>query len=167
MSMGSIFSVNSLRNLLESARATDFNNADDGLATVLTKEICDLVRQSERELIEVERMMDDGSSSRESHEDKEVNIPDGDAMDEDRVSELRMTDVARDAPKYTGGDTSKINENERDSLMDESVLTFGSEDMTTVARGTRSGPDKVAASADAELLLRFSDGKTEAEQAAV
>lgn len=168
MSMGSIFSVNSLRNLLESARATDFNNAaDDGLATVLTKEICELVRASEREIIEVEKMMDDGSSSRGSHEDKEVDIPGGDAMMEDRISELRMTDVARDAPKNTGGESSKINENERDSLMDESVLTFGSEDMKTVARGTKSSPDKGAEPADAELLLRFSDGKSKAEQAAV
>lgn len=175
MSMGSMFSV---RDLLESAREFQpaMENERGTLGTALTKEICELIRASEKELIQVERMTMEGMDN--SHEDsgpedKEVVIAE-DAQMNDRVSELRFTDVARDtkfaaAAAATDGDVNpRLTESSdstnysKTSLMDASMMTFEFEkDRGTKHSPEKKSPDKKTDLASAELLLGFSDGKNQ------
>ncbi|KAL7542558.1 hypothetical protein ACHAXR_011887 [Thalassiosira sp. AJA248-18] len=173
MTMGSLFSVNSVRHLLESARATGANanglaaeNDRGTIQSVLTREICDLIRQSEHELIQVERGTVDEMNDM-SHEDKEVVLSD-DQMMEDRVSELRFTDVTRDGgtkfaenpnPRHT--DSTEGTSYSKSSLMDASIMSIPADDMSV---HDKISPQKTDGNdtgdlASAELLLRFSDGQ--------
>lgn len=174
MSMGSMFSINSVRQLLESARVEYPGLGGDrgSIQSVLSSEIRDLIRFSEPQLVAIDNnmAMDDTPTS---HEDKEV-VFDEDTM-KDRVSELRFTDLGRDSPKRSSNepnprrtDSSESTSYSKQSLMDASMMTF-EEDMT-ISHGDTKGSQQEKPSgakkgsdqgdvASAELLLGLSTDK--------
>lgn len=170
MSMASMFSLSSVRQLLESARAENIPQPagrDRGsIQSILSSEIRDLIRMSEPQLVAVENMtMDDGMAA---HEDKELVLFDEDTM-KDRVSELRFTDLSRDCPRQFGEpnprltDSSESTNYSKTSLMDASMMTIPTDEMSILGDHKASPRKSAAASgnddgdlASAELLLRLS-----------
>lgn len=157
----SISSVFSLTQLLESAR---------------DQEILDLIRSSAMELQQVEHSVRTGLSVDEAaaammrkagtsadRAAMDITVKDDD-MKEDRVSELRMTDVSECGgkggydvnPRHT--DTT---ESTRNSLMDASIMSIGTADMSMISskeRSTMSNNDDNKDRETADLLLGFSKG---------
>ena len=147
------------------------NGADAGVARgsgsielVLTHEIRDLIRRSEVQLLEVEHMDIENEMTTTAttsaammmhHEGREVvcAFDDSIAMTEDRVSELRFTDLIRDLGGGFVGDQQNLHNNQqhqhcqsrltdstdstnysRTSLMNASVMTIPTDDMSVQER---------------------------------
>ncbi|KAL7540413.1 hypothetical protein ACHAWF_006674 [Thalassiosira exigua] len=163
MSLASILSIDSVRELLESARASELMPADYRYsAASVTTEIRDLIRMSEQQLVQVDSMtvdeiniqpMETLTADGAMHEDQEVLIPDEDGADGvDRVSELRFTDAAGGGGGCGGAaavgfgdphnpretDSSDSTSYSKISLMDASMMTIPAEDMS-VYRATGRG----------------------------
>ena len=183
MSGMSMLSINSLKELIESARSEQFQPLIGGegrssdLQSVLTNEIRDLIRLSEPQLRQAESIMDDitGGGGGPSAVVKEVEMKDA---QDDRVSELRFTDVSRDI-KEEGGAAGPSRSSEstnysKTSVMDQSIMTIDPEDMSHTGRGTGTSLEDIAkkqkpnpvggqakrsgsASEDARLLLGLTD----------
>ncbi|KAL3811799.1 hypothetical protein ACHAXA_000920 [Cyclostephanos tholiformis] len=89
MSLTSIFSINSLRQLIESAQNGNCSSEDRAtIESVMNAELQDMIRMTLPQLQEIENMGDDYYMT--NHEDREVELNYND-MD-DRVSELRFTE---------------------------------------------------------------------------
>lgn len=178
VSMASIFS---LTQLLESARdrtsrsSAGAASADDhgSVRSALSDEIRDLIRLSETQLVQVEGLRNDEDVT--SHVDREVNLLFDEEAMKDRVSELRFTDVGRDVGGGAGGDydcdrreepnprmtdSTESTNYSRTSLMDASMMTIGTEDMSLHSglekRKRQSNGKNEAHRETADLLLRLS-----------
>lgn len=179
----SLFSLSSVRQLLESARNENYNGlpADVGgargsIRSVLSSEIRDLIRLSEPQLIQVESMNIEGDavppSNNNKHEDKEVILKDADM--EDRVSELRFTDVSRpstwgksEGPGAAGGgepsprltDATTSTNYSKTSLMDASMMTIDADDMSMHSAKEEKKPTAAAAAEASPKKADGDDGK--------
>lgn len=143
VSLASMISINSLRQLLESARNESYHPTPDwdgtrgSISSALSTEIRDLIRFTEPQLIQVETMaMDDII---EGYKD----VMFAENYMKDRVSELRFTDTSRDYGSRVGGDhnlrytdSTESTIYSRTSLMDASMMTINAEEMSHY-----SGPD--------------------------
>ncbi len=145
VSLASMISINSLRQLLESARNESYHPTPgwDGtrgsISSALSTEIRDLIRFSEPQLVQVENMaMDDIIQDY-----KDVVFAEN--YMKDRVSELRFTDTSRDYGSRIGAgvdqnfrytDSTESTLYSRTSLMDASMMTISAEEMSHY-----SGPD--------------------------
>jgi hypothetical protein len=89
MSLNSIFSINSLRQLIESAENGNFSSEDRiTIESVANREVHEMIRMALPQLQEIENMADNNVPN---HEDREVDLNcEDDAYD--RVSELRFTE---------------------------------------------------------------------------
>lgn len=186
MSMGSMLSNYSLSELAALAKTDDRNSE---VQSVMTQEIRDLIRLSAPQLMQV----DSNNGNRDSTAnmamamETEVVVP---KENEDRVSELRMTDVGTSPP---GGATaanprqtfsSQSTNYSKTSLMDASMMTIQTEDMSIhsgpLSSGGSEGNDakrqKVQQSGDernssdlsnANLLLNVADQKKKDAEAQV
>ena len=159
-----MFSIQSLRRLLESARNDHYRQAADRdtIESTLSAEIRDLIQLSAPQLEQVDNLpMEDT----ETHVGRDVDSFYGEM--EDRVSELRFTDVSRWSavgeaeykPRLT--DSSEHTNFSKTSSMDASMRSSTTED------SVRSSPDCKRSKynthrhsggdiASAELLLRLS-----------
>jgi len=164
MSMASILS---LTQLLEKAHKEP-NLQAQGRGSVhseLSDEILTLFRQSGPQLVQVESMNNDNQIT---HVDKEVNVLFGeDTMNDDRVSALRFTDVGIDAGIDAGAEGidggidagggsqhPRLTDYSGISLMDASMMTIGTEDMSVQLQSSKGKSDDRET---ADLLLRLSD----------
>lgn len=144
VSLASMISINSLRQLLESARHESYHTTPgwDGtrgsISSALSTEIRDLIRFTEPQLIQVETMaMDDIIQDY-----KDVVFAEN--YMRERVSELRFTDTSRDYGRVGGGGDHNVRYTDstdstiysRASLMDASMMTISAEEMSHC-----SGPD--------------------------
>jgi len=186
MSMGSMLSNYSLSELAALAKTDDRNSVQ----SVMTQEIRDLIRLSAPQLLQA----DSNNGNRDSNiamamETEVVVVP---KENEDRVSELRMTDVGTSPP----GGAAAANSSSRQtassqstnysetSLMDASMMTIQTEDMSIhsgpLSSGGSEGNDakrqKVQQSGDernssdlsnANLLLNVADQKKKDAEARV
>ncbi len=148
VSLASMISMNSLRQLLESARNESYHLTPgwDGtrgsISSDLSTEIRDLIRFTEPQLIQVENMaMDDIIQDY-----KDVVFAEN--YMKDRVSELRFTDASRDYGTRAGvavdhnlryTDATESTLYSRTSLMDASMMTISAEEMSIMS--PYSGPD--------------------------
>lgn len=153
MSMASILS---LTQLLEKAHKEP-NLQAEGRGSVhseLSDEILTLFRQSGPQLVQVESMNNDNQMT---HVDKEVNVLfDEDTMNDDRISALRFTDGGIDGGLGAGGGSQhpRLTDFSGISLMDASMMTIGTEDMSVQRRSANGKSDDRET---ADLLLRLSD----------
>ena len=164
MSLASMFSIQSLRRLLESARNDHYRQAADRgtIESTLSAEIRDLIQLSAPQLEQVDNLpMEDT----EPHVGREVDSFYGEM--EDRVSELRFTDVSRwsavgeaeykprltDSSEHTNfSKTSSMDASMRSSTTEESVRSSPDCKRSKYNTHRHSGGDI----ASAELLLRLS-----------
>jgi len=163
MSLASMFSIQSLRRLLESARNDHYRQADRGtIESTLSAEIRDLIQLSAPQLEQADNLpMEDA----EPHVGREVESFYGEM--EDRVSELRFTDVSRwsavgeaehkprltDSTEHTKfSKTSSMDASMRSSTTEESVHSSSDFKRSKYNTHRHSGGDI----ASAELLLRLS-----------
>jgi len=164
MSLASMFSIQSLRRLLESARNDHYRQAADRgtIESTLSAEIRDLIQLSASQLEQVDNLpMEDT----EPHVGREVDSFYGEM--EDRVSELRFTDVSRwsafgeaeykprltDSSELTNfSKTSSMDASMRSSTTEESVRSSPYCKRSKYNTHRHSGGDI----ASAELLLRLS-----------
>ncbi|EJK67055.1 hypothetical protein THAOC_11959 [Thalassiosira oceanica] len=159
MDLSCLFSLDSINNLVNNSK-TDRKTIE----SVLTSEIVDLIRMSEPQLEEIERLT--------------ATMPGSFAFDaaaSDRVSELRMTDVG--LPQTQGGSAAEAAAMDLSpaagasagipprgtdvSLMRQSIMTYGVDDMTTTgdADGTSGGKKRSAS----ELSKSITDTNNGAE----
>lgn len=142
MSMGSLFSI---RQLLESSRDIANGSAtarnESSSESILTPEIRSLIRKSEPQLSQIERMNID-----ELIPSQEEVVCFGEDIMQDRVSDLRFTDLSRDRftdhrERATVPDENKSRSTEesvstrntsysKTSLMDASIMSIPREDMS-------------------------------------
>lgn len=155
------FSLFSIRQLLDDANKTDRNTIESNLAA----EIHDLIRLSSAQLMQVDRMTVDDKTN--------GNIPASfdtqDMMQEDRVSDLRFTDLSRDLSKDSavakvGGGEPRLTGSSQSSdasLMDASMMTIPVEDMSVRETAARESGMKSSGGTSnaAEALLRLSTPK--------
>jgi hypothetical protein len=99
MSLNSIFSINSLRQLIESAENGNFSSEDRAtIESVANREVHEMIRMALPQLQEIESM---GYDDVPNHEDTEVDLNyDGGY---DRVSELRFTEYEYGSGDGAGG----------------------------------------------------------------
>lgn len=164
MSLASMFSIQSLRRLLESARNDHYRQAADRdtIESTLSAEIRDLIQLSAPQLEQVDNLpMEDT----ETHVGRDVDSFYGEM--EDRVSELRFTDLSRwsavgeaeykprltDSSEHTNfSKTSSMDASMRSSTTEESVRSSPDCKRSKYNTHRHSGGDI----ASAELLLRLS-----------
>jgi hypothetical protein len=153
MTLASMFSINSsIRQILDSAhRGEIYRQADRGtIESMLSAEIRDLIRMSAPQLDLVGNLaMDD----MDVHMDKEVDRFLKDTMEE-RVSDLRFTDVTR----WSSYDTEFTN-NSKNSLMDTSTSSSDNMSVHTSHGCNKRSKYSTQDSGDiasAELLLQLS-----------
>ncbi|KAL3774020.1 hypothetical protein ACHAW5_011372 [Stephanodiscus triporus] len=116
MSQFTFSSINSLRQLWESRRDESFTSADrETIEYIVNTEIHNLFRETQTQLENIENMTEDNLPI---HEDTEVDLHYDDA--EDRLSELRFTDVSNwggtgapasrsiEVPKYMKSSTKSL-----------------------------------------------------------
>jgi len=183
MSMGSMLSNYSLSELAALAKTDDRNSVQ----SVMTQEIRDLIRLSAPQLLQA----DSNNGNRDSNiamamETEVVVVP---KENEDRVSELRMTDVGTSPPGAAAANprqtaSSQSTNYSKTSLMDASMMTIQTEDMSIhsgpLSSGGSEGNDakrqKVQQSGDernssdlsnANLLLNVADQKKKDAEARV
>jgi len=168
----SAFSINSLLQLVEVAKQGSPTSSigDQGRqSSILSPEIVSLIRDSQSQLLQVGTMKNLASNvSSDPHEDEELVIYNNEETMNDRVSELRFTDVDRATmgdrgalagyaasnPRFTDYTESSGNV----SLMDASLLTIPTDAMSVHTRADKQYKDGDFASA--ELLLRLSGDKS-------
>jgi len=184
MSMGSMLSNYSLSELAALAKTDDRNEVQ----SVMTQEIRDLIRLSAPQLMQADSSNNVNRDSNTAMAmETEVIVP---KENEDRVSELRMTDVGTSPPggaaaansRQTG--SSQSTNYSKTSLMDASMMTIQTEDMSIhsgpLSSGGSEGNDakrqKVQQSGDernssdlsnANLLLNVADQKKKDAEARV
>ncbi|KAL3807244.1 hypothetical protein ACHAXA_007977, partial [Cyclostephanos tholiformis] len=132
MSLASMFSINSLRQLVESACRDRNRQANRGtMESMLSAEIRDLIQLSAPQLEQVDNF---AMEDTESHVGREVDSFYNQM--EDRVSELRFTDVSRwssmgeaeHKPRLT--DSTELSHVSRSSSMEASVRSSATDNMT-------------------------------------
>ena len=152
MTLTSIFSSNSIRQIMESAHKGEIYRQEDRrtIESVLSAEIRDLMRMSAPQLDLVGNLaMDDMDVLM----DKEVDRFHKDTM-EDRVSDLRFTDVSR-----WSSDSTESTNNSKNSSMDASMSSSDNMSVhTRLSCNKRSKYSKQDSGdiASAELLLQLS-----------
>ena len=155
MDLSCLFSLSSINNLVNNSK-TDRKTIE----SVLTTEIIDLIRMSEPQLEEIERLT--------------ASMPGSfsfDAAGGDRVSALRMTDVGMRqtqdgsvalSPPAAAGAPGEVPLRGTDaSLMARSIMTIGTADMTTMTGVDGTGGSKKRTAA--ELSKSITDRNSGAE----
>ena len=184
MSMGSMLSNYSLSELAALAKTDDRNEVQ----SVMTQEIRDLIRLSAPQLMQADSSNNVNRDSNTAMAmETEVIVP---KENEDRVSELRMTDVGTSPPGGAAAANSRQTASSQStnysktSLMDASMMTIQTEDMSIhsgpLSSGGSEGNDakrqKVQQSGDernssdlsnANLLLNVADQKKKDAEARV
>ena len=171
MSMGSMLSNYSLSELAALAN-TDHRNSE--VQSVMTQEIRDLIRLSAPQLLQA----DSNNGNRDSNAmamETEVVVP---KENEDRISELRMTDVGTSPPEGAAAANSRQTAS---SLMDASIMTIQTEDMSIHSgsgggsegndakrQKVQSGDERNSSDlSNANLLLNVADQKKKDAEAQV
>ncbi len=163
MSLGSMFSVQSFRRLLESARSEHYRQADRGtIESTLSAEIRDLIQLSAPQLEQVDNLpMEDT----ELHVGREVDSFYGEM--EDRVSELRFTDVSRWSAVGEAEYKPRLTDSTEPTIFSKTSSMDASMRSSTTEESVRSRPDCKRSKynthrhsggdiASAELLLQLS-----------
>jgi hypothetical protein len=168
LSLKSMFSIHSLRQLLETVRSREQNTQTNRstMESRLSAEIRDLIKMSAPQLEQASNLAMDDS---ESHVGREIDS--FYSLMEDRVSDLRFTDVTPDVsrssavgeaeykPRLT--DSTELSHVSKSSSMEASIRSGATEDMTIHSspdckRSKHNTQRRNADIASAELLLRLS-----------
>ena len=172
--MSMLSGISGISDLIESAR--NYNpqqmeaaggDRDTGIQSVLTSEIRDLIRMSEAQLMQADTFMGGQRGTPPPVKmDTEVVMKDA----EDRVSELRFTDVSRPAGESPSASSESMKNDRQSSatnysktsLMDASMMTIDKDDMSTHSGSESDAKRQKPSPQDAHLLLGLGD-KTKEE----